>query len=178
MMMMKMFMPVIKEIALNFEKLQTKKISRITLMEAVFYALCFQSMPKMPESESKEETAESIAEKKEQERLKLLEAKQKEKERNEKYSKLKSKAKDDRKKYREKYKLNDSPTPSDEEDISSDEEDAFGPKKAEKVEEDPVKREPSINFFSTINIFIAGAKQMAEKAMTDPMSVVNNMKFW
>lgn len=59
-------------------------------------------MPKMPESESKEETAESIAEKKEQERLKLLEAKQKEKERNEKYSKLKSKAKDDRAKYREK----------------------------------------------------------------------------
>ena len=37
------------------------------------------------------------------------------------------------------YKLEASPTPSDEEDVSSDEEeDAFGPKK-EKVEEDPVK---------------------------------------
>ena len=36
------------------------------------------------------------------------------------------------------YKLDASPTPSDEEDMSSDEEDAFGPKK-EKVEEDPVK---------------------------------------
>ena len=36
------------------------------------------------------------------------------------------------------YKLEASPTPSDEEDESSDEEDAFGPKK-EKVEEDPVK---------------------------------------
>ena len=74
-------------------------------------------MPKMPESDSKEETAESIAEKKEQvksilprwtlecfnqERLKQLEAKQKEKERNEKYSKLKTKAKDDRAKMRDK----------------------------------------------------------------------------
>ena len=36
------------------------------------------------------------------------------------------------------YKLEASPTPSDEEEESSDEEDAFGPKK-EKVEEDPVK---------------------------------------
>ena len=37
------------------------------------------------------------------------------------------------------YKLNSSPTPSDEEGESSDEEgDAFGPKK-EKVEEDPMK---------------------------------------
>ena len=75
------------------------------------------SMPKMPESDSKEETAESIAEKKEQvrlsfarwtleffnqERLKQLEAKQKEKERNEKYSKLKTKAKDERAKMRDK----------------------------------------------------------------------------
>ena len=74
-------------------------------------------MPKMPESDSKEETAESIAEKKEQvksilprwtlefsnqERLKQLEAKQKEKERNEKYSKLKTKAKDERAKMRDK----------------------------------------------------------------------------
>ena len=42
---------------------------------------------------------------------------------------------------REKYKLNDSPTPSDEECDSSDEdEDGFGPKK-EKVEEDPVASE-------------------------------------
>ena len=37
------------------------------------------------------------------------------------------------------YKLDDSPTPSDEEaESSDDEDDAFGPKK-EKVEEDPVK---------------------------------------
>merc|ERR1711983_412181 len=97
----------------------------------------------------------------EQERLKQLEAKQKEKERNEKYTKLKTQAKDDRAKLREKYKLDASPMPSDEEDMSSDEEDAFGPKK-EKVEEDPVKR----------------AKQMAENAMNDPMAMVNNMKFW
>ena len=41
------------------------------------------------------------------------------------------------------YKLEASPTPSDEEDESSDEEDAFGPKK-EKVEEDPVKSRFSI----------------------------------
>ena len=39
------------------------------------------------------------------------------------------------------YKLDATPTPSDEEDVSSDEEDdAFGPKK-EKIEEDPVKSE-------------------------------------
>ena len=42
------------------------------------------------------------------------------------------------------YKLDASPTPSDEEDMSSDEEDAFGPKKAEKVEEDPVKSKDHI----------------------------------
>ena len=39
-----------------------------------------------------------------QERLKQLEAKQKEKERNEKYSKLKTKAKDDRAKMRDKVR--------------------------------------------------------------------------
>ena len=42
------------------------------------------------------------------------------------------------------YKLDASPTPSDDEDISSDEEDAFGPKKTEKVEEDPVKSKISL----------------------------------
>ena len=42
------------------------------------------------------------------------------------------------------YKLSASPTPSDEEEESSDEEgDTFGPKK-EKVEEDPVKSEPRV----------------------------------
>ena len=67
-------------------------------------------MPKMPENEAKEETAESIAEKKEQvksgwlqfelthqmlwqERLKAQEAKRIEKERNEKYQKLKAQVK-------------------------------------------------------------------------------------
>lgn len=29
-----------------------------------------------------------------------------------------------------------------------------------------------------ILIFVPGAKQLAEKAMADPMSVVNNIKFW
>ena len=42
------------------------------------------------------------------------------------------------------YKLNSSPTPSDEEGESSDEEgDAFGPKK-EKVEEDPLKSKAEV----------------------------------
>ena len=93
------------------------------------------------------------------ERLKAAEAKRIEKERTEKYTKMKSQAKDDRAKFREKvlnpkkynwndttptlqtvqYKLEATPPPSDEEDESSDEEDGFGPKK-EKVEEDPVAR--------------------------------------
>ena len=80
----------------------------------------FQSMPKMPENEAKEETAESREEKKEQvksmfflflksskwwfvkERLKAAEAKRIEKERTEKYTKMKSQAKDERAKFREK----------------------------------------------------------------------------
>ena len=42
------------------------------------------------------------------------------------------------------YKLNSSPTPSDEEGESSDEEgDTFGPKK-EKVEEDPLKSKTEV----------------------------------
>ena len=51
------------------------------------------------------------------------------------------------------YKLNSSPTPSDEEGESSDEEgDAFGPKK-EKVEEDPMKsRAGDTDWTSSINI--------------------------
>ena len=83
------------------------------------------------------------------------------------------------------YKLEASPTPSDEEEESSDEEDAFGPKK-EKVEEDPVKSK-ALNVWQKIfYLFILfslslGAKQMAEKAMNDPMAMVNNvssLKFW
>ena len=90
------------------------------------------------------------------ERLKAAEAKRIEKERTEKYTKMKGQAKDERAKFREKvlypekynrtytlqtlqYKLEATPPPSDEEDESSDEEDGFGPKK-EKVEEDPVAR--------------------------------------
>merc|ERR1711913_38964 len=108
-----------------------------------------------PESEKKEETAESREEAKEQERLKAAEAKRIEKERTEKYQKLKGDAKDTRSKYREKYKLDATPEPSDEEEESSDEEDdGFGAKKKE-VDEDPV----------------AQAKAMAEKAMSDPMAV-------
>ena len=59
-------------------------------------------MPKMPESEKKEESAESREEAKEQERLKAAEAKQIEKERTERYAKLKDGAKDERAKMREK----------------------------------------------------------------------------
>ena len=82
------------------------------------------------------------------------------------------------------YKLEASPTPSDEEDVSSDEEeDAFGPKK-EKVEEDPVKSKKMIPYYMQsflIKYSYSGAKQMAEKAMNDPMAMVNNvssLKFW
>ena len=79
------------------------------------------------------------------------------------------------------YKLEASPTPSDEEDESSDEEDAFGPKK-EKVEEDPVKSKTCDRKYSMYLVFLSsGAKQMAEKAMNDPMAMVNNvssLKFW
>ena len=90
--------------------------------------------------------------------MKAAEAKRIEKERTEKYTKMKSQAKEERAKYREKvlllnrylfiwnlfhetfqYKLEATPPPSDEEEESSDEEDGFGPKK-EKVDEDPVAR--------------------------------------
>eukprot|EP00092_Neocalanus_flemingeri_P002356 GFUD01002521.1.p1 GENE.GFUD01002521.1~~GFUD01002521.1.p1 ORF type:complete len:133 (+),score=49.19 GFUD01002521.1:79-477(+) len=123
------------------------------------------SMPKMPESEKKEESAESREEAKEQERLKANEAKRIEKERTEKYAKLKDGAKDERAKMREKYKLADSPPPSDVEEESSDEdEDGFGPKKT--VDEDPV----------------AQAKALAEKAMSDPLGAatqsMDKLKFW
>ena len=50
------------------------------------------------------------------------------------------------------YKLEASPTPSDEEDESSDEEDAFGPKK-EKVEEDPVKSKACDRKYSMYLVF-------------------------
>ena len=97
------------------------------------------SMPKMPESEKKEESAESIEEKKEQERLKAAEAKRIEKERLEKYQKLKAEAKENRAKYREKYKIDAPPEPSDEDmESSENEEDGFGSKKKD-VEEDPAK---------------------------------------
>lgn len=73
-----------------------------------------------------------------QERLKQLEAKRIEKERNEKYQKLKGDAKDARAKYREKYKLDASPDPSDaeEDDDDDDEDDGFGATK-KKEEQDP-----------------------------------------
>ena len=73
-----------------------------------------------------------------QERLKQLEAKRIEKERNEKYQKLKGDAKDARAKYREKYKLDNSPDPSDAEDESDDddEDDGFGATK-KKEDDDP-----------------------------------------
>jgi len=101
------------------------------------------SMPKMPEAEKKEETAESREEAKEQERLKAAEAKRIEKERTEKYNKLKGEAKEERAKIREKYKLAESPEPSDaEEEDSEDEDDGFGP--AKKVDEDPVARKKQI----------------------------------
>ena len=76
-----------------------------------------------------------------QERLKAAEAKRIEKERTEKYNKLKTDAKDARAKYREKYSLPESPPRSDaeEESESEDEEDGFGP--AKKVEQDPMDRE-------------------------------------
>ena len=94
-----------------------------------------------------------------QERLKAAEAKRIEKERTEKYNKLKTDAKDARAKYREKvnvngilvwikmwckkfqYKLPESPPRSDAEEESEDEdeEDGFGPSK--KVEQDPMDRE-------------------------------------
>lgn len=75
-----------------------------------------------------------------QERLKAAEAKRIEKERTEKYNKLKTDAKDQRQKYREKYGLPESPPRSDaeEESESEDEEDGFGPSK--KVEQDPMDR--------------------------------------
>merc|ERR1719400_2853875 len=82
-----------------------------------------------------------------------------EKERNEKYQKLKGDAKDARAKYREKYKLDNSPDPSDaEEESDDDEDDGFGTRKKEE-DQDPA----------------AKAKAMAEKAMKDPMSLVNNV---
>merc|ERR1712051_888716 len=94
------------------------------------------SMPKMPETEKKEESAESIEEKKEQERLKAAEAKRIEKERIEKYQKLKAEAKENRAKYRDKYKIDASPEPSDEDiESSEDEEDGFGSSKKKDVEE-------------------------------------------
>ena len=96
--------------------------------------------------------------------MKAAEAKRIEKERTEKYQKLKGDAKDARSKYREKvihgiesfwyicgwcvkYKLDATPEPSDEEEESSDEEDdGFGAKKKE-VDEDPVARR-------TLSVFI------------------------
>ena len=76
-----------------------------------------------------------------QERLKAAEAKRIEKERTEKYNKMKEDSKNERAKYREKYKLAESPPRSDaeEESESEDEEDGFGPSK--KVEKDPVEGE-------------------------------------
>ena len=133
-----------------------------------------------------------------QERLKQLEAKRIEKERNEKYQKLKGDAKDQRQKYREKYKLDNSPDPSDAEDESDDdeEEDGFGARKKEE-DQDPAASKSKIyvwkcylNFFQSIAHFtlhpqrlviFSEAKKLADQAMKDPMSLVNNvgaLKFW
>ena len=121
--------------------------------------------------------------------MKQLEAKRIEKERNEKYQKLKGDAKDARAKYREKYKLDASPDPSDaEEESDEDEDDGFGAKKKEE-DQDPAASELSTSIFSIFvwysNIYnfhhCLEAKAMAEKAMKDPMSLVNNvgaLKFW
>ena len=86
-----------------------------------------------------------------QERLKQLEAKRIEKERNEKYQKLKGDAKDARAKYREKYKLDASPDPSDaeEDDDDDDEDDGFGATK-KKEEQDPAASK-SIFFVNDCN---------------------------
>ena len=99
-----------------------------------------------------------------QERLKQLEAKRIEKERNEKYQKLKGDAKDARSKYREKYKLDASPEPSDAEDESDDddEDDGFGATKKKEEDLDPaasksnyilsIQTKPSLE---SIHIFIS-----------------------
>ena len=59
------------------------------------------------------------------------------------------------------YKLEASPTPSDEEEESSDEEDAFGPKK-EKVEEDPVKSK-ALNVWQKIFLSCSPSPQERSK---------------
>ena len=75
------------------------------------------------------------------------------------------------------YKLEATPPPSDEEEESSDEEDGFGPKK-EKVDEDPVARKKPDKLKYIDDDLFAEAKAMAEKAMSDPMAVAGNLKFW
>ena len=84
--------------------------------------------------------------------MKQLEAKRIEKERNEKYQKLKGDAKDARAKYREKYKLDASPDPSDAEDESDedDEDDGFGATKKKEEDLDPAASK--LMFFHTPNV--------------------------
>lgn len=96
-----------------------------------------------------------------QERLKQLEAKRIEKERNEKYQKLKGDAKDARAKYREKYKLDASPDPSDaeEDDDDDDEDDGFGATK-KKEEQDPAASKSYLKIFCILrnHIFFSRGK--------------------
>merc|ERR1712183_593718 len=89
--------------------------------------------------EKKEESAESREEAKEQERLRQQAIKEKEKERTQFYQKQKEGQKDIRAKYREKYKIAESPVPSEEEEEESEEEDdGFGPKKPAVDPDDPI----------------------------------------
>ena len=86
--------------------------------------------------------------------MKQLEAKRIEKERNEKYQKLKGDAKDARAKYREKYKLDASPDPSDaEEESDEDEDDGFGAKKKEE-DQDPAASE-YIVYFLKVSLLVS-----------------------
>merc|ERR1712010_164750 len=76
---------------------------------------------------------------KEQERLRQQATKEKEKERTQFYQKQKEGQKDIRAKYWEKYKIAESPVPSEEEEEESEEEDdGFGPKKPAVDPGDPV----------------------------------------
>ena len=90
--------------------------------------------------------------------MKQAEAKRIEKERNEKYQKLKGDAKDERAKYREKYKLDNSPDPSDAEDESDDddEEDGFGARKKEE-DLDPAASKSNLDLVSRTTRFYAAS---------------------
>jgi len=98
------------------------------------------SVPKMPggdDGEKKEESAESREEAKEQEAMRQKAIKDAEKERANFYAKQKEGQKDVRAKYREKYKIAESPIPSAEEESSSEDEED-GPRKPKIDPDDPV----------------------------------------